>query len=534
MKTLYRLSVVVFLICLFTATSSSQYQWYPSTTDDNWTNGNNWYNYHTGTYGVVPPPDSTVQIFNGPPWPDVNANASCTWLGIASSAGLNFNTSGATLTVSGDVNVNGGGTISFGSDGTLVIGGTLQVNDTGTLTASQGTVKFNSSSGGQRISGSAGNTPTFNDLIIDNAGGMLLETPITVNGTLILGSHNFDAGSHTLTIGSGGSVSRTSGYVIGNLAKVYSTTGSKTFEVGTANGYSPVAVNATAGTGTFTVKATGTKHPNASGTDVLQRYWTLTSSGITTATLTFYYLATDVPSGSNEALYQLARYSSGSWTYFSNVSTSTHSVTQSGVNSFSDWTCGIATALPIQMASFAANVVRDNQVEVTWKTVSETNNYGFEIYRKRGETGEWTRIGFVQGHGTTLAPQSYTYVDPGLSFGKYTYRIKQVDLNGESETFPEMSVTVGVSPDEFVLAQNYPNPFNPSTVIEFVVPQSGFATMKVYNVLGQEVATVFEGNAQAGKINTARFNASSLPSGAYFYTLRSTGRVETKRMLLMK
>jgi hypothetical protein len=63
---------------------------------------------------------------------------------------------------------------------------------------------------------------------------------------------------------------------------------------------------------------------------------------------------------------------------------------------------------------------------------------------------------------------------------------------------------------------------------------SGHATMKVYNVLGQEVVTLFDGNAEAGKINTARFNASNLPSGMYFYTLRSAGKVETKRMLLMK
>jgi hypothetical protein len=188
--------------------------------------------------------------------------------------------------------------------------------------------------------------------------------------------------------------------------------------------------------------------------------------------------------------------------------------------------------LPIQMASFAANVVRNNQVEVGWRTVSETNNYGFEIYRKRGDAGDWAKIGFVQGHGTTLAPQSYSYLDEGLSFGKYVYRIKQVDLDGTSETFPEMAVTVGAG--KFVLAQNYPNPFNPSTVIEFVVPMSGHATMKVYNVLGQEVATLFNGNAEVGKINIARFDASNLPSGLYFYTLKSAGTSETKRMLLMK
>jgi hypothetical protein len=192
------------------------------------------------------------------------------------------------------------------------------------------------------------------------------------------------------------------------------------------------------------------------------------------------------------------------------------------------------TPLPIQMASSTAFVVRDNDVEVAWKTVSETNNYGFEIYRRRGGATQWTKIGFVNGHGTTLAPQAYSYIDRTAAFGTYYYRIKQVDLDGKSETFPEMEVAVGTGPDKFILGQNYPNPFNPSTVIEFVVPKSGFATMKVYNVLGQEVATLFEGNAEAGRVNTARFSASNLPSGLYFYTLRSAGQSDTRRMLLTK
>jgi len=193
-----------------------------------------------------------------------------------------------------------------------------------------------------------------------------------------------------------------------------------------------------------------------------------------------------------------------------------------------------AASLPIQMASAAANVIRGNDVEIAWKTVSETNNYGFEIYRKRGDAGEWMKVDFVQGHGTTLAPHAYSYLDRSLSFGKYYYQLKQIDLDGTSETFPAMEVTVGTMVEKLTLGQNYPNPFNPSTVIEFVVPMSGHATMKVYNVLGQEVTTLFDGNAEAGRINMARFDASNLPSGLYFYTLKGLGASETKRMLLTK
>jgi hypothetical protein len=223
------------------------------------------------------------------------------------------------------------------------------------------------------------------------------------------------------------------------------------------------------------------------------------------------------------------------------VVTEVYELSNPGVNASQDpitfsgtFTDPGSAPLPIQMASFSASVIRDNDVEVAWKTVSETNNYGFEIYRKRGETDEWTKITFVQGHGTTLSAQAYSYTDKSVGFGKYLYQIKQVDLDGTSRTYPEMEVLVGVEPGKFFLAQNYPNPFNPSTVIEFVVPTSGFATMKVYNVLGQEVTTLFEGRAEAGKINAAQFNASNLPSGLYFYALRSAGKSDTKRMLLVK
>jgi hypothetical protein len=140
----------------------------------------------------------------------------------------------------------------------------------------------------------------------------------------------------------------------------------------------------------------------------------------------------------------------------------------------------------------------------------------------------------VEGHGTTLAPQSYSHIDRSVPLGNYYYRIKQIDLDGTSETFPEMEVTVGVGPDKMVLTQNYPNPFNPSTVIEFVVPTSGFATLKVYNVLGQEAATLFEGNGDAGRICTVEFNATNLPTGVYFYTLRCAGKIQTREMILVK
>ena len=446
---------------------------------------------------------------------------------------------GKDMTVSGNVDISGDSLqLSGGStQGRLYVAGNFihtggAIAATGSGTGWHNEIIFNGTSG-QNFTNTGGTIDRWVNFTINNSSGVTLNSDVTLQDTLKLTSGNISTGSNTLTIASTGLVLRTSGHVIGNLAKVYGATGAKTFEVGTANGYSPVRVNATTGTGSFTVKATQGAHPNASDpNNVLHRYWSLAASGITKADLGFKYLAGDVYG--SEAQYDIAKYD-GTWTFPGGVVVpASDSAYITGVTSFSDWTLAVASALPIQMASFAANVVRDNQVEVAWRTVSETNNYGFEICRKRGDAGEWAKVSFVKGHGTTLAPQSYSYIDAGLTLGKYIYQIKQVDLDGKSQTFPEMSVTVGVGPDKFALAQNYPNPFNPSTVVEFVVPQSGFATMKVYNVLGQEVASLFEGNAEAGKINTARFNASNLPSGMYFYMLRSAGKVESKRMLLMK
>ena len=89
------------------------------------------------------------------------------------------------------------------------------------------------------------------------------------------------------------------------------------------------------------------------------------------------------------------------------------------------------------------------------------------------------------------------------------------------------------NPDRFILEQNYPNPFNPSTTIKFSLPSSGYTTLKIYNSLGQEVAVLINKELTTGT-SEVEWNASSLPSGIYFYQLKTDGFVETKKMILMK
>jgi hypothetical protein len=88
-------------------------------------------------------------------------------------------------------------------------------------------------------------------------------------------------------------------------------------------------------------------------------------------------------------------------------------------------------------------------------------------------------------------------------------------------------------PTSFFLSQNFPNPFNPVTKIKYSVPYSTFVSMKVFNLLGQEVTTLFEGEKQVGTY-TAFFDGSGLSSGVYYYRLEAKEFIKTKKLLLLK
>ena len=191
--------------------------------------------------------------------------------------------------------------------------------------------------------------------------------------------------------------------------------------------------------------------------------------------------------------------------------------------------------LPVELTSFTA-VVNKNSVELKWHTATEVNNYGFEVERIRNyELGirNWEKIGFVNGNGNSNSSKDYSFVDKTNSKGKYAYRLKQIDNDGKYKYSKEVEVDLG-TPKEFLLAQNYPNPFNPSTVIKFVVSENGKAVLKVYNTLGSEVTTLFNGNALANQVYEVNFNAANLPSGVYFYKLQLGNKLSIKKMLLLK
>jgi len=193
--------------------------------------------------------------------------------------------------------------------------------------------------------------------------------------------------------------------------------------------------------------------------------------------------------------------------------------------------------LPVELTSFNSVIISGNVI-LKWTTATETNNSGFDVERSnvKGQTSnEWKKISFVQGHGTINSPNNYEFTDKNLSPGKYNYRLKQIDFNGNYEYHNlNDEVVIGV-PEKFELSQNYPNPFNPSTVIRYSLSENSFVSLKVYDVTGNEVATLVNEKQNGGTYNYQFSTVNyQLSSGVYFYKIEAGSFSAVKRMILIK
>jgi len=193
------------------------------------------------------------------------------------------------------------------------------------------------------------------------------------------------------------------------------------------------------------------------------------------------------------------------------------------------------SSLPVELTSFTSTV-SGTDVNLNWATSKEINNSGFDIERS-AIAGEWTKVGNVTGNGTTNETKLYSFTDKNLASGKYNYRLKQIDYNGNYEYFNlSNEIEIGV-PQKFDLAQNYPNPFNPSTKINFALPKDGNIVMSVFDNSGRLVSKVADGFRTAGYY-TVDFSAANLSSGVYFYKLEFSGSgsefTKTMKMTVLK
>ncbi len=197
-----------------------------------------------------------------------------------------------------------------------------------------------------------------------------------------------------------------------------------------------------------------------------------------------------------------------------------------------------SSSVPVTLSGFTCTVdeIEKNSVVIEWRTESEINNYGFEIERKTDDC-QFKKIEFLPGNGTSSIGDEYCYIDKNLSPGKYGYRLKQIDFNGQYEYFDVINITIS-APERYILYQNYSNPFNPETKIRYEIPGESYVSLKVYNVMGNEMKTLVSSRKPAGSYivvwDGKDKNGRTVSSGAYIYRIQTGEFSAVKKMILLR
>ncbi|RQV92949.1 MAG: T9SS C-terminal target domain-containing protein [Calditrichaeota bacterium] len=193
-------------------------------------------------------------------------------------------------------------------------------------------------------------------------------------------------------------------------------------------------------------------------------------------------------------------------------------------------------SLPVELLTF--NIETScGQAEIFWTTASEINTGYFELFRKTENSD--SLIARMTAAGNSGYQHDYCYVDKNPPAGsETTYSLYSLEFNGYREKIAEKTVKLPET-DHLVLYPNYPNPFNPITNIEYRIPEAGFVTLKIFDILGREIVTLVKGQKLAGrhKVQWNGRNADGKPigSGIYYYQISAeNGYKETKKMIKLK
>jgi hypothetical protein len=456
----------------------------------------------------------------------------------------------------GKVDMDQGGPKS--ETGTLIIKGDLDISAGKLLVSgdgkSAGLINFSGTS--LQTFKTAGVSTTLKDIIsytINNPAGVTLAGNLTLldntGAVLTLTNGNLNtADGNILTLSNQSSVSggSSSSFVDGPMQKMTNTTAAFTFPVGKGNTYLPIGITpATKDQSTFRAEYNNSPYVNTTSfsggitrVSTIDYYQLSRTAGNANVFVTVYWNASSGVTAADMQSLKVAHWNGSLWENLGGKNITGNAsygnvTTTSAVGSFSPFALGSTgdSPLPVSLASLTSSTTGRN-VNLKWTTISEINNSGFDVERK-GFSGDYVKVGHMQGKGTVSTPSSYEFTDRNLASGKYSYRLKQIDNNGNFEYYSlNGDVVVGV-PSKFDLSQNYPNPFNPSTKINFDMPKDGLVSLKIYDMLGREVSTLVSEFRTAGYYSVD-FNASSLTSGVYFYRVSTGDFSAVKKMTVLK
>ncbi len=241
------------------------------------------------------------------------------------------------------------------------------------------------------------------------------------------------------------------------------------------------------------------------------------------------YNNSDDPNSTNLSLIQKITFS-GTDINFLLTDASTQTKALSTINKITFSSTDGGTPLPVELISFSATIYGE-EVILNWSTAIEVNNYGFEVERANVDE-QFEKVGFVKGGGNSNSPNNYSFTDRPNNGTQFNYRLKQIDNDGKYQYSNIVEVTIGI-PTQYNLKQNYPNPFNPATKIVYILPKDGLVTLKIYDILGNEIAKLVNENQKAGSYEII-FDGNKLTSGVYICKINAGNYTSSIKMLLMK
>jgi hypothetical protein len=189
--------------------------------------------------------------------------------------------------------------------------------------------------------------------------------------------------------------------------------------------------------------------------------------------------------------------------------------------------------LPVALTRFTAQ--QDGAAAVLrWATAAETRNAGFAVQHRPPAAATYATVGFVEGAGTTATAQQYRFRIADVQAGTHRFRLRQVDTDGTASLSEEVTLSVA-APRVLALSLRGPNPVRSGgTRAAFTVAQSGAARVALYNVLGQRVRVLYDGDATAGQAHRIDVPVARLPSGTYFLRLAAPSGTRSTRLVVVR
>lgn len=192
-----------------------------------------------------------------------------------------------------------------------------------------------------------------------------------------------------------------------------------------------------------------------------------------------------------------------------------------------------SASLPVELTQFQVEVQEGTAI-LHWQTATETNNAGFEIQMTQHGAAAWTTLGFVDGAGTSRQAQSYQYRVSALPAGRYGFRLRQVDFDGQFTFSPEVEAEI-FSPGAFTVGAAYPNPAQGRAHVPLRVQESQDVTVRVFDMQGRVLGTLWNGYLLGGEAGTVAWQIpEGIPSGVYFIQVQGTDFEATRKLTVRR